>query len=70
MQERSSSPGNGAPRGIALALTNLTKLAGLVVVLNEALLRTEMRPLVLAVSAFMMAGAQGVETLVDRLLGR
>lgn len=61
-------------RGAALALTNLTKLAGLVVAVNEAVLRSELRPSVLALAAFMMAGAQVSEglllSLLDHFLGR
>jgi hypothetical protein len=57
-----------AARGVGLLLTNLTKLAGLVVAVNEALLRTEIRPVSLAVAAFMMSGAQGLETLLDKLI--
>lgn len=56
--------------GFALAITNLTKIAGLVVAVNEALLRTDLRPVALGIAAFMMAGAQGVETFLDKLLGR
>jgi hypothetical protein len=57
-----------AARGVGLLLTNLTKLAGLVVAVNEALLRTEIRPVSLAVAAFMMSGAQGLETLLGKLI--
>lgn len=61
-------------RGATLALTNLTKLAGLIVAVNEALLRSELRPSVLALAAFMMAGAQVSEglllSLLDHFLGR
>jgi hypothetical protein len=57
-----------AARGVGLFLTNLTKLAGLVVAVNEALLRAEIRPVSLAVAAFMMSGAQGIETLLDKLI--
>lgn len=60
-------------RSWTLALTNLTKLAGLVIAINEALVRSEVRPTALAVAAFMMAGAQLSESALlaalDRLLG-
>lgn len=59
-----------AVRGIGLAITNVTKLGGLIVALNESLIRTEVRPVTLAVAAFMMAGAQGLETFLDKLFGR
>lgn len=68
--------GSGAQapaRGATLAVTNLIKLGGLVVALHEALVRTELRPSVLAVSALMMAGAQVSEglllALADRFFG-
>lgn len=50
-------------------VTNLIKLGGLAMAINEVLLRAELRPVALGVAAFMMAGAQGIETLFDRLLG-
>lgn len=50
-------------------VTNLIKLGGLAIAINEVLLRSELRPVALGVAAFMMAGAQGIETLFDRLLG-
>lgn len=55
-----------------LLLTNLTKLAGLVVAVNEAF--TTKDPVVLALAALMIAGGQFSETmvlgLIDRFLGR
>lgn len=69
-REREQSPFNGL-RGSALLITNLIKLGGLVMALNEALVRTQdLRPIVLASAAFMMAGAQGAETLLDKFLGK
>jgi hypothetical protein len=57
----------------ALAITNLTKLSGAAVALNEALIRADLRPLALAVAALMIAGAQGIESIllavIDRVLG-
>lgn len=65
-----TSNGAGQVRGATLALTNLTKLAGLVVAFNEAVLRTELRPSVIALAAFMMAGAQVSETLLVSAIER
>lgn len=62
-------PGHPA-RGWTLALTNLTKLAGLVIAVNEALVRSQVRPTALAVAAFMMAGAQLSENAVLAALDR
>lgn len=59
-----------AARGIGLAITNLTKLGGLWITVNETLVRTELRPVALGVAAFMMAGAQGLETFLDKMFGR
>lgn len=71
---RQQSPVAAPARGAALAVTNLTKFAGLIVAVNESVLRSELRPSVLAVAAFMMAGAQVSETVllsvIDRFLGR
>jgi hypothetical protein len=57
-------------RNWTLALTNLTKLAGLIIAVNEALLRAEVRPTALALAAFMMAGAQLSENAVLAALDR
>ena len=65
-----SLPGAAQARGAALAVTNLTKLAGIVVAFNEAVLRTELRPSVMALAAFMMAGAQVSETLLVSAIER
>jgi hypothetical protein len=72
--ERSQvSPTGTAARGVALLLTNLTKLAGLAVGLNEAIIRADGRAGVLAFAAFMIAGGQLSETallaVIDRLFG-
>lgn len=61
-------PARGAQ--IGFLVTNLIKLGGLVIAVNEGLLRTEVRPVVIGVAAFMMAGAQYSETFFDRLFGR
>lgn len=69
---RSSNPGAPA-RGLALVVTNLTKIGGLVVALNELILRPDFRPGAAAIAAFMMAGAQVSETaliaIIDHFLG-
>jgi hypothetical protein len=61
-------------RGLTLLVTNATKLTGLVLAINEAVIRTQLRPSVLAIAAFMMAGAQVSEgvllAMIDRFLGR
>lgn len=61
-------PQREAGHGFGLLITNATKIAGVVVTVNETLLRTDLRPIALAVAALMIAGAQGVETILDRLL--
>lgn len=48
-------------------ITTLTKISGLVIAANEALLRTELRPVALAVAAFMMAGAQGLDSFLGSI---
>lgn len=69
---RSKNPGAPA-RGIALATTNLTKFGGLVVAINELVLRPDFRPAAAALAAFMMAGAQVSEgvliALIDHFFG-
>lgn len=63
-------------RAITLLITNTIKVAGVVIVLKEVFAPTlpdTNRAEVLAVAAFMMAGAQLSETLIlaamDRLMG-
>lgn len=69
-----SPQGGSTARGLTLLVTNCTKLVGVAVVVNEALIRGELRPVALAVAAFMMAGAQISERTVlagiDRFLGK
>jgi hypothetical protein len=69
-QEVRSPPPPAFPRGLTLVLTNVTKLAGVVIALNEALIRADQRPMVLALAGFMMAGAQLSETLILAFLER
>ena len=60
-------------RAVTLVTTNVIKLSGLGVALNELFLRPSARTSVIALAAFMMAGAQLSEQAVlaalDRLLG-
>lgn len=55
---------------LARVITELIRLAGGVLAVNELLLRTELRPQALLLIALMIAGAQGFESIVDRLLQR
>jgi hypothetical protein len=54
---------------IGLVITNTTKLAGIVVAVHEALLVQQVRPIVLAVAALMMAGAQSLESALTAFFG-
>jgi hypothetical protein len=65
-----SQPNGKVARAISLAVTNCTKLAGVAVAVHESLFRTELRPIVIGVAALMIAGAQGLETFLDKLFGR
>lgn len=72
---RNGQERNGATaRAIALALTNLTKLGGLAIGINEMAFRPETTTPRLAFAAFLMMGAQVAEgaalTFLDHLLGR
>jgi hypothetical protein len=64
-----SKNGNGR-HPVTGRIPDLLRIAGVVVFLNEALFRSEMRPLVVAVSALAMAGGQGLDTLLDRLFAK
>lgn len=50
-------------------VTNLIKLGGLFVVLNEVFVENELRPQALAVAALMMAGAQSLESFFQNFFG-
>lgn len=52
---------------ITILVTNITKLVGVALALNEGL-QDQVDARVLAVAAFLAAGAQGLESLVERLL--
>jgi hypothetical protein len=56
-------------RALALAVTNVTKLAGVAIAFNEALLRANLRPIAMGVAAIMIAGARAVEQVIERLFG-
>jgi hypothetical protein len=60
-------------RGSTLVLTNLTKLVGVAVFVNEAVFRAQRSDAVLAVCALLVLGAQVAEnvllSLIDKLLG-
>ncbi len=60
-------------RTVALLTTHLIKIGGLLAAMNELFLRPSVRASVVALAAFMMAGAQlsehAVLAAIDRLLG-
>jgi hypothetical protein len=69
--DRTESVVAAPARGVTLVITNLTKIAGLVVGIHEALATG--RSSVLIFAAFLIAGGQLSETallsLIDRVLG-
>lgn len=70
-----ASPSSLEPlRRTTLIVTNVIKLAGLVVAINELVLRSDLRPLSAGIAVFMMAGAQVSESVllaaIDRFLGK
>lgn len=70
MTERTQNSVQRRAFDASVALTNTIKLAGLGVAINELLIRSELRPTALAVAAFMMAGAQGIESFLQAFLGQ
>jgi hypothetical protein len=66
------APAAPAARGVTLVITNLTKILGLIVAVNEILIRPSIRDSALAVAAAMMFGAQTVENVllgaIDRMM--
>lgn len=70
MSEPRRSPSQTA-RGFGLLVTNLIRLGGLVLAMNEGLFHSSdpKLPVVLAICVFMMAGANGLESLLSRLFG-
>jgi len=66
---RKTTQGDSAVRA-ATVVTNLIKLGGLAIAGNEALLQGSPHdPVVFAVAAFMMAGAQGIDSFVGSFFG-
>lgn len=63
-------PERGPYRAIGLLVTNLGKLLAFALAVNEALIRDELRPIVIGIAALFYAGVQALETFVDKLLGR
>lgn len=57
-----------AARLSTLVITNITKIAGLIVALNELMIRGQPRTPGLVVAGFMMAGGEGAERIVIALL--
>jgi hypothetical protein len=53
-----------------LVVTNATKVAGLVIALNEAMVRDERDAAVMIVAAVMMIGAQAAEQILLRAIDR
>lgn len=53
----------------ALIVTNLVRLGGLVVAVNEALVEPTIRPSAIAIAALMMAGAQSLDTFLGSFFG-
>lgn len=51
-------------------VTRATHLLGAVIVANETLVRAELRPAALAMAALLLAGVQGLDSLLDRLIGK
>lgn len=62
------TPRQSTPRS-ALVIINLIKVGGLVSALNEMLIRSELRPIALGISAVMMAGGQGLESFLTAFFG-
>lgn len=52
-----------------LVITNLVKLGGLVVAVNETLVEPAIRPGGLAIAALMISGGLGLETFLASLFG-
>lgn len=73
--EQATEPAKGGSlRGSTLWVTNVTKIVGLVLAVNEMLIRPETNSVRLAVCALLVAGAQVSETvllsIIDRLTGK
>ena len=61
--------GRSLATGATLAITNLTKLAGLVIAVDQAF-GVHPRTTLIALAAFMMAGAQFSESVLINAIGR
>lgn len=62
---------NGVPAAKAVGrITNAIKLGGLIIALNEALIQNPADSRMLGLAAFMMAGAQGIESILSYLFGQ
>jgi hypothetical protein len=70
-QNRGAGKSGEAAKGFTLIVANLGRLASVVIAVNETLIRTDqLRPLVMGVAALFWAGAQGLESFLDRLFGQ
>jgi hypothetical protein len=73
-EQTSQRTGAGAARGSTLAITNLTKVAGIFLAVNEALGSTPADHGILAVAALFVLGAQVAENIIlgaiDRFFGK
>jgi hypothetical protein len=62
-----------AARGSTLIITNITKLVGVALAVNEAVVRDDVRDSVIALCALFVLGAQVAENsalrLIDRVFG-
>lgn len=58
-----------APERAGLVVTNLIKLGGLVVAINEVFGHAELRPGAIGLAALMMAGAQSLESFLSAFFG-
>lgn len=65
----------GTPRNssqgeyVTFLVTNLIKLGGLIVAINEALFEDPRDPVAFGIAALMMAGAQSVDTFFTSFFG-
>lgn len=67
-----SPPQNaGKAKGFTLVVSNLGRVASVAIAVNETLIRTQqLRPVVMGLAALFWAGAQGLESFLDRLFGK
>jgi hypothetical protein len=62
-------PSTPVAQAAAGLVPTIIRLSGVAVVMNEVFVEPVIRNGAVAVAAFMLAGAQGFDTLLDRLLG-